>query len=133
MCWMYSTKRLNTVSSNGGSWMLYLPPRGVRVSLQKLDKLSRLKAERRLAYRCWCAVVVPHCHHLGTWKHNPMFSLTRCEQVTTIRRANAKQKRKTRSNFDCALLAVVHCIGIQAHKGRTDSPLKTCPLTNAAV
>lgn len=54
----------------------YLPPRRVRISLQQLDKISRLKAERCLPRSRWCAMVVPHCHHLGTWKHDKAFEVS---------------------------------------------------------
>lgn len=47
-------------------WLLYLPPCDIRVSLQKLDKISCLETERGLPRRHRCAMVVLHCHHLRT-------------------------------------------------------------------
>lgn len=47
----------------------YLPPRGVGISLQQLDKVSGLETEGWLPWRCGRAMVVPHCNHLGTWSH----------------------------------------------------------------
>lgn len=58
----------------GHDFGLYLPPCGVRISLQQLDKISCLKTERCLPRRCWCAMVVPHSHHLGTWKQKHVYS-----------------------------------------------------------
>lgn len=57
----------------------YLPPRGVGISLQQLDIISCLETEGRLSWRCWCAVVVSHCHHLGTWTHKQTHQIVEVE------------------------------------------------------
>lgn len=62
--------------SDRSDWLLYLPPCGVRISLQQLDKISCLKTERRLPWRCWSAMVVPHCHHLRTCKHKQVCAVS---------------------------------------------------------